>query len=134
LVACPPLAFAIIERVLGPYAELTFVNRLPTARTQLAAHADIAMVVCGVHFDESRMFDLLRYAQQDRPDAPFICVRLLDQEATRLQAEGIARSCKVLGAVDYVDVVAMVREHGRDVAESRFAALLRQHLPQGARP
>jgi hypothetical protein len=132
LVACPPIAFAIIERVLGPYAELMFVNRLPTARAQLAAHADIAMVVCGVHFDESRMFDLLRYAHQERPDAPFVGVRLLEQEATRMQAEGIATSCKVLGAVDYVDVVAMVREHGRDVAERRFGELLREHLRPGA--
>ena len=131
LVACPPLAFATLERVLGPYAELIFVNQLTTACAQLELHADIVMVVCGIHFDESRMFDLLRHTRLQRPQLPFVCVRILDHEAARTAPESVATAVRALGAVDYLDFVVMVREHGRDIAETRFGELLRQHLPRG---
>jgi hypothetical protein len=130
LVACPPFALATVERALSSHADLICVNTLATARAQLAAHLDIAMVVCGVHFDESRMFDLLEYARRERVHVPFVCVRVLDVEAPRTPAESIHVATKALGAVDYVDVVAMVREQGRDAAESRLAARLRKHLKE----
>jgi hypothetical protein len=130
LVACPPFALATVERALSPYADLICVNNLATARAQLAVHLDIAMVVCGVHFDESRMFDLLEYAQKERSHVPFVCVRVLDNEATRMPPQSIEVACKALGAVDYVDVVSMVREQGRDAADSRLAARLRKQLEE----
>lgn len=128
LVACPPFALATLDRALAPHADVVFVNRLPTARAQLAAHPDIAMVVCGVHFDESRMFDLLEYAHRERPEIPFVCVRVLEQEVKRMQPGSIRTAVEALGAVGYVDVVSMVRDQGREVAETRPAELLRQHL------
>jgi len=134
LVACPPFALATLERALAPYADLIFVNTLATARAQLSLHPDVAMVVCGVHFDESRMFDLLQYASQEKPGIPFVCVRVLEREGARMNAALIATSAKALGAVDYVDVVGMVRESGRDVAEARLAVLLQEHLNNSQRP
>jgi hypothetical protein len=79
------------------------------------------------------MFDLLQYAHRERPEVPFVCVRVLEYEASRMPRESIDVAVKALGAVDYVDVVAMVRERGRDVAEARLAALLRKHLADSAK-
>src|SRR5690349_10745568 len=114
LVACPPFAFPTVERALGAHADLMYVNRLMTARAELLAHDDISMVVCGVQFDESRMFDLLQFVRRERSDVPFVCIRVLDEGDSRMASDAIATAVKALGGVGFVDAFALFRDSARD--------------------
>lgn len=65
------------------------------------------MIVCTVLFDESRMFDLLRLAKSNAQWAriPFVCARLRRQVLDApIAREGVAFTCKALGAAAYLDV------------------------------
>ena len=99
LAACPPSAMPTLDRVLSPHVDLTFVNSLNAARDALRTNTDLAMVVCGVHFDESRMYELLEFAQCERPHVPFLCIRILDAELARASRERVGLALKAAGAV-----------------------------------
>ena len=105
LVAASSEPRTILARVLAGH-ELSFLDTLENAE-QLLRERDFDLIVCTVFFDESRMFDLLRLAKS-RPGwerIPFVCVRLrrhvLDAPIAR---EGVAFTCKALGAAAYLDV------------------------------
>ncbi len=70
LVASPPFAYPTVEKALGSYVNLFPVSSLDAAKYALNTMPSIAMVVCGVYFDELRMSDLLRYCGQTRPLLP----------------------------------------------------------------
>ena len=63
MAACPPFAYPTLERALGKDFELVPVNNLADAQALLERNRDWAMVICGVYFDESRMYELLDYAR-----------------------------------------------------------------------
>ena len=75
LVASLPRAYLRLFAIL-PGHELSFVRTLSEA--QVALERDhFNMVMIGVHFDESRMFELLRYVRADKRYAsvPVVCFR-----------------------------------------------------------
>lgn len=99
---------------LNKHFELIPCTTLDTARTALRKQA-IDLIIAGIHFDESRMFDLLRYVQADPATnaIPVLCVKVLDDQiaSTFLQAAAIAS--QALGAHDFVDFSVTVRgTHG----------------------
>jgi PleD family two-component response regulator len=63
-----------IGKILKPY-ELTFVHTLGEA-TRALDRTDYDLIIIGVHFDESRMFDLLREVRADERyrAKPVVCV------------------------------------------------------------
>jgi DNA-binding NarL/FixJ family response regulator len=128
LAACPPFAWPTIERVLGAHGDIVFVNSLDAARAALRTNREIAMVVCGVHFDESRMYELLEYAHREHPDVPFLCVRILDAEMPRISREALAVAAKALGALGMLDFATLVAEQGRSVAEQTLENEVLTHL------
>ena len=104
LAACPPFALPTLERVLGGYVHLVPAATLGAAQSILSTDRRITLIVCGVHFDESRMYDLLRYARYEFPHKPFVCVRVLDSEIPRISREALSIAAETLGASAYVDV------------------------------
>ncbi len=128
LAACPRLGLRTLERIFAGHAELVFVNTLAGARDVLAANGDIAMVICSVHFDESRMYELLDYARHTFPCLPFVCVRVLDGEMSRASGDAIALAAETLGAAAYVDYVAAMATDGREAAEELLATVVLTHL------
>ncbi len=81
----------------------------------------MALILCGVHFDDSRMFDLPRTARSDFAAIPFVCCRI--------QAIDIA--AKSLGAAAFVDMPGLSREFGNDGAEAQFRSSVLAHPPPG---
>ena len=55
--------FEMIERILGPEVKVARAASLEDALEAIVAGVDL--VLCGIHFDDSRMFDLLRYVKAD---------------------------------------------------------------------
>ena len=105
LVAASSEPRALLERILAGH-EISCPDTLEKAE-QLLREGNFDLIVCTVFFDESRMFDLLRLAKST-PEwrrVPFVCARLrryvLDAPIAR---EGVAFTCKALGAAAYLDV------------------------------
>jgi len=120
LAACPDFALPIIERSLGPDVELVVASRLESAQRIVAGNHDLRLVLCGVHFDESRMYDLLRYTRKASPDLPFICVRALDAEIPRISREAIRIAAESLGAVAFIDHATLSGEQGVATADAEL--------------
>jgi CheY-like chemotaxis protein len=85
--------------------ELSFVGSLDEAKSVLARR-NFDLILIGVHFDESRMFDLLRHVRwQERHRAtPVVCVLTADFARHAIAAEGLEIAVKALGGTAYVDL------------------------------
>jgi len=132
LAAVPPASLEVVSRVVAEDVELVFTNALPAARELLAATPDIAMVLCGVHFDESRMYDLLEYVHRDFPHLPFFVVRIVDREGRRLSMATLGAAAQAAGAAGVFDFVAMSQSLGKAAAERALREAILRHLPRRA--
>ena len=85
--------------------DLIFVNTLDEAKRVLTVR-NFDLIVISVHFDESRMFDLLRHVRwQERHRAtPVVCVLTADFARHAIAAEGLEIAVKALGGTAYVDL------------------------------
>jgi hypothetical protein len=83
----------------------------------LARNSDLSVVICGVHFDESRMFDLLRCVRSRFPKLPFVCVRILNAELPRISRDAIELAARTLGATAFIDFPDLVAQRGEKEAE-----------------
>jgi hypothetical protein len=131
LAAFPSLAIPSLERIFDGHVGFLPVHSLSEAKSMLQSNADvISLVACGVHFDESRMFDLLRYVRESFPGIPFICCRVLEMQFARISIPAIALSAASLGAVTFFDLPGRTKEVGRQAAEEEFRNVLLKHLPR----
>lgn len=76
------------------------------------------VIICGSLFDESRMFDLLRYckAMPNIKPIPFLCIRARGGELDDTAYQGVAIAAKALGAADFIDLYRWIKEFGREQA------------------
>jgi hypothetical protein len=133
LAACTKMAIPTLERVLEGRAALLPVHTLADAMALLRRDDDIELVVAGMHFDESRMFDLLRYVRHAFPLMPFVSCRVLGTRLAPASIDAVAMSSSSLGAVAHFDVPTESQTLGTQGAEEAFRSLLLSHLP-AARP
>ena len=135
LVACPPFAYPTVEKALGSYVNLVPVSTLDAARHALATMPSISAIVCGVYFDESRMYELLRYCKQSHPVVPFIGMRVLDFEMPSVALDALAIAAESLGAKRFVDVASITARSGPAAAEQalRDAVLSQLRIQQSAK-
>ena len=120
LTPCPPFAYPTLERALGADLELIPVTTLADAVGMLERNRDLSVVICGVHFDESRMYDLLRWVRSRLPKLPFVCVRILDAELPRISLEAIELAAHTLGAAAFIDFPDLVAQRGEKEAEQEL--------------
>lgn len=124
LVAAAQISSGALTEALSSAFELRFITSL----TEVAAYEfeQIDVIVCGLYFDESRMFDLLRYAKIDAKarKLPFLCVNAVDFALSQPIKQGIEIACRALGAVGFVDLVQWTDTYGSDVARSKLQQLI----------
>jgi DNA-binding NtrC family response regulator len=104
LIADTPAGDRRISEILSGH-ELEFVRTLSEA--QRAVERDgFALVLVGVHFDESRMFDLLRYVQArgEPRGCAVICMRTHHFASTAISIEGLEIAAKALGCNLFLDL------------------------------
>ena len=56
-----------VERALGRYVQVVPAYTFEEALRRLQTPQDINLVLCGMYFEETRMFDLLRFVRQRFP-------------------------------------------------------------------
>jgi hypothetical protein len=129
LAACPRMAMPTLERVLDGRAALLPVHTLEDAMALLGSDdKHIEMVVAGLHFDESRMFDLLRYVRHAFPLMPFVSCRVLKTRLAPSSIDAVAMCTASLGAVAHFDLQMETGARGTAGAEEAFRSLLLSHL------
>jgi hypothetical protein len=104
LVADTPEGDRRISAVLAGN-DLVFVRTLGEAQRALEREV-FALVLVGVHFDDSRMFDLLRHLQTSpqQPGCAVICMRSQQFVSPAITIEGLEIATRALGCNLFLDL------------------------------
>ena len=104
LIAATPDDVATMEHILGQQHEYIVASTVSEALAKLEEHG-FDLIMIGVHFDQSRMFDLLSQVRgsSKNVDKPVICFSTRDTPLTRTMHESIDAASKALGAWIYMD-------------------------------
>lgn len=104
LVADTPEGDRRISAILSGY-DLAFVRTLGEAQ-RLLAREKFALVLIGVNFDDSRMFDLLRHLQATgaHVGCAVICMRSQHFGSHAITIEGLEIAAKALGCNLFLDL------------------------------
>ena len=88
-----------------PGHDLSFVRTMDEAMRALR-HRAFHLVVIGLHFDESRMFELLRYVRglPAYKDVPVICVQGIEFLLSDSVLKNIDVAVKAMGGTAFVDL------------------------------
>ena len=88
-----------------PGHDLVFVRTLSDAIRALRADG-FKLVIIGMHFDESRMFELLQYvkALPDYKEVPVICVQCMEVGLADAVLKNMDDAVKALGGTAFVDL------------------------------
>jgi hypothetical protein len=130
LLAAAPDSAAPIAVALGASEEfhLNVVENLTQAKRQL--EQPCSLIVCGLDFDDSRMFDLLRYVKADEHARriPFLAIKATGHELTPTLQQGIEIACAALGADKFAEVTQWENSYGTEEAHRRLRALVKRLL------
>lgn len=126
LIADTPDGVAAFHRALTASFEVIAVHSLDEAKKGLGEAPSV--VVCGCHFDEGRMYDLLRYlkATTGLAGVPFMAVRCVEGELALDDAlyESVKIAVRALGGNAFVDLLRWQRRYGEAEAGHRLTALV----------
>jgi DNA-binding response OmpR family regulator len=114
-----------IAAILAGY-QLEFVRTLHEARRALQDDG-FDLVLIGVHFDDSRMFDLLRYMQANpgKPRRRVVCMRSQRFASTAITIEGLEIAAKTLGCTLFLDLTWYADDtNGNQAVRSLLDALI----------
>ena len=125
LVADQPESFEAFRDALASSYQLLPAATLEQARKALALQP--ALVVCGCHFDEGRMYDLLRLlkAEPATRTLPFLAVRCVEGELLDdALYESVKIAVRALGGNAFVDLLRWQRRWGPAEASHRLTHLV----------
>jgi hypothetical protein len=125
LVADTADSLAVLRDALTSAASLVPAATLDQAKAALAVPP--ALVVCGCHFDEGRMYDLLRYmkASDVLSRVPFVAMRCVEGELLDdALYESVKIAVRALGGNAFVDLPRWQRRWGAAEAAHRLTHLV----------
>jgi hypothetical protein len=131
LIACMPQAYTRLFAILAGH-ELSFATTLGDA--QIALNGDrFDMIMVGVHFDESKMFDLLQVVKADgrQGQARLVCFRGIEAESdkSRILEANCQAACEAMDAA-FFDLAAFADDtHGNDAVRQIIRGLLLAESP-----
>lgn len=118
LIAGVPETYGRLSTILANYTP-HFANTFHEATAFLKSMV-YDLVLIGVHFDESRMFDLLRYlkASDRHAQVLVVCYRATAGAETRteLTMQAVELACRVLGASGFLDLFQFPNEDAGNLA------------------
>jgi hypothetical protein len=126
LVADGPESFDAFRRALTSSVPLVQAGTLKEAKAAIARQPPV-LVVCGCHFDEGRMYDLLRHlkAGPELQNVPFVAVRCTEDELLDdALYESVKIAVRALGGNAFVDLLRWQRRWGAVEASQRLTHLV----------
>jgi len=130
LSALRPEGVVAVERALGQFAEIVPVYAYDEAVRRLESAEDIALILCGIYFAQTRMFDLLRYVRDKRPDVPFVACRIGETELPNVTLEAIGIASRSMGALAFINMPLLRHD---PLADQEFRSLVLRHMRQRPR-
>ena len=110
----------IVREIFAPHAELTLVFTLAEAVRELDTRRfGFDLVLCTIHFDESRMFDLVRHLRAAAPEVPCVCTRVVDTVLKGSFLHAMQIAVETTGAV-WVDRYELQVAHGEAEGDELF--------------
>src|SRR5690242_20234675 len=105
--------------------EVSFLEAetLEQAVTTLKNDPDIDAVCCTLYFDESRMFDLVRWVRSNRDQIRVICARALPKDLPTISLQAVDIASASLGAA-FIDFPELVRTLGAPAASRALRAVV----------
>ncbi|MBK6006390.1 hypothetical protein JJB11_09830 [Ramlibacter ginsenosidimutans] len=126
LVADHADAFDVFRQVLAVPHDLEHAASFDEAVRALRSPP--SLLVCGCHFDEGRIFDLLRALKKDPAcqGVPFLAVRCLRGHTTLDDTlyEGVKIAVDALGGQGFADVLWWQQQFGAEEASRRLRAVV----------
>lgn len=118
----------VMRRVFGDEFEVISCETLVEA--QAALSADLAMIACGVHFDDGRMFDLLKSAKADPRFSGIPFWGILRDEGLLSSAitRGIRTAMKSMGANGLFNLSQFGTGSDEETAYRELRVALKQSL------
>jgi hypothetical protein len=128
VVAIRPEDAGLMREVMGDEFDLVMCTSLQEAQSALAP--DVDMIACGVHFDDGRMFDLLKYVKADQTlcAIPFWGVLRDEGMLSSAITRGIRTAMKTLGANGLFNLSQMRTDDQPDILYRQLRAALLQSL------
>ena len=118
LAAAPPPALPFLDEALGAHVELVACHELEEAKRRLGEAPGVDLVLCGVYFDRSGIFDLLYHVDRR---LPVLCCRILDFEMPPVSLKALQIACESLGAA-FLDLPLLARQQGAGRARAELLA------------
>ena len=128
LVAVTMMGYVHARRALASHFDLVPAFSLAQARTALR-DGDVAAILSSIHFDESRMFDLLAEVGKMNPRPPFICCVLLGTTLSDEGLRGLTEAAQAQGCIGFFDYNGCQRQLGFDEADRLFRKEILRLLP-----
>ena len=122
LIATAEAGYAVVRDIFADDADPVFVFRLQDAINEID-QGGFDCILCTIHFDDSRMFDLVRYARARAPEVPCVCTRLLDTMLKGSLLQGMLIAVDSLGA-KFVDRYELQRAYGEKAGDEQFKRLV----------
>ena len=129
----------IAQAAAGDFFDTKFCSSLEEAEASLrfpGSAEEVDLIACGLHFDDGRMYELLRFARSNektRP-IPFLCVKLLKGRMTPSMLDSIRASSEMLGAQGFLHFPEIASRHGEHAALVIFRKTLYDLLEEGKCP
>jgi hypothetical protein len=125
LMALSPEFTSIATTLFEPEYSITLTTSLEHAKTLMSEKFDV--ITATACFDESNMFDLLRYckATPELASIPFIAIRLKDAKLDNTAHQGIHIASQALGAEGFIDLFYIERAVGKQDRDTEFRKRIR---------
>jgi hypothetical protein len=124
LVADTPELIALHLEILGDLYDVETVSDYHAACNLVTEDTDL--ILCGVHFDESRMFEF--FTAVCRMPKPFVCFRGLQTPIAPAALHVIKLASEALGSAGFIDFVQLSAEFGEIEAVHKARACIEQAL------
>ena len=95
---------------------------------KLLAEDRFDLILCGVNFDESRMFELLDdvKANPATKALPFVCIKVFQSILHAGSYDSVKKAGALLGVATFIDLAQWRKEIGREQADAQLRSTLHQ--------
>lgn len=113
-------AFGLLKQSVASSYALEHAASVREAATLVTP--ETPLVICGCHFDEGRMYELLRHlkARPELQGVPFMAIRAVEGELDDTLYESVKIAIRALGGDSFVDLFRWQRRYGEAEAAHRL--------------
>jgi hypothetical protein len=123
LIAAQAEAETVLTEVLSAH-DLRFSHTIEQGLAECRSADPPDVIVCGLLFDDSRMFEFLRAVRADKElnKIQFVCCRILVGNLPAAAVEGLDIAARALGACAFVDIHRYVEACNHEQARALLEA------------